>query len=104
MKLTQLQAIATQIGLNGIARPRKSELIEAIRAHGDGHSAAAAEQASKKSTPRTTKQGKTQSSKAQSSKSQTSKAEPSKAQSGKAQSGKPSQKSAPAKSGRRGQD
>lgn len=34
MKLPQLQAIANQLGLKGISRLRKGELIEAIRQHG----------------------------------------------------------------------
>lgn len=36
MKLPQLQAIATQLGLKGISRLRKGQLIDAIKAHGDG--------------------------------------------------------------------
>jgi len=36
MKLPQLQAIANQLGLKGISRLRKGELIDAIKAHGDG--------------------------------------------------------------------
>jgi len=44
MKLSQLQAIASQIGLRGVSRLRKGELIEAIKAHGQGKEERAKEQ------------------------------------------------------------
>lgn len=40
MKLPQLQAVASELGLKGTSRLRKSDLIEAIKTHGEGQSSA----------------------------------------------------------------
>jgi len=36
LRLTELQALASQLGITGTARMRKSDLVEAIRANQEG--------------------------------------------------------------------
>ncbi|HLR58494.1 MAG TPA: Rho termination factor N-terminal domain-containing protein [Beutenbergiaceae bacterium] len=60
MKLPQLQAIASQLGLKGTSRLRKGELIEAIKAHGDapGQTAQGEGRSAAKSAPKQRSAGK----------------------------------------------